>query len=255
MLKKRLIGVVTVKDGWAVQSFGYQRYLPLGKPEVLIENLDRWGADEIILQCIDRTRAGSGPDFDLLTQIMRRHIATPLIYLGGIATLEDGIEVIKRGADRIGLDALLWDSPEKLLSLSNYLGSQAIIASLPVSLENNELGWLDYRRNESKPFDKVAIDLLNSGNISEIMITDWRHEGYPDSFDIELLNQMSTLINIPIITFGGLSHVMQLHKVFGFPCVAAVAVGNFLSYREHAIQDFKKNLVDLGLPLRPPFFT
>ena len=46
MIPKRLIGVVIVKDGWAVQSFGYRRWLPLGRPEVLVENLDRWGADE-----------------------------------------------------------------------------------------------------------------------------------------------------------------------------------------------------------------
>ena len=32
-----------------MQSFGYRRYLPLGRPEVLVENLDRWGADEIVL--------------------------------------------------------------------------------------------------------------------------------------------------------------------------------------------------------------
>ena len=56
MLKKRIIGVVNVKDNIAVQSFGFNRYLPLGKPECLIENLDRWGADEIILNIIDLTQ-------------------------------------------------------------------------------------------------------------------------------------------------------------------------------------------------------
>ena len=52
MLKKRIIGVVTVVDNIAVQSFGYQKYLPLGDPAILIENLDKWGADEIHLQVI-----------------------------------------------------------------------------------------------------------------------------------------------------------------------------------------------------------
>ena len=50
MIRKRLIGVITVKGGWAVQSFGYARHLPLGRPEILAENLDRWGADEILVQ-------------------------------------------------------------------------------------------------------------------------------------------------------------------------------------------------------------
>ena len=56
MLKKRLIGVITVLDGWAVQSFGYKKYLPLGKPKILAKNLDNWGADEILIQSINRTR-------------------------------------------------------------------------------------------------------------------------------------------------------------------------------------------------------
>jgi cyclase len=38
MLRKRLVGMVTVRDGWAVQSIGYARYLPLGRPAVMVEN-------------------------------------------------------------------------------------------------------------------------------------------------------------------------------------------------------------------------
>ena len=42
-MKKRLIGIITVKDNIAVQSFGYRKYLPLEKPEILAKNLDIWG--------------------------------------------------------------------------------------------------------------------------------------------------------------------------------------------------------------------
>ena len=49
MLKKRIIGSITVLNGWAVQSIGYSQYLPLGRPSVIAENLDRWGADEILI--------------------------------------------------------------------------------------------------------------------------------------------------------------------------------------------------------------
>lgn len=42
MLRKRLLGTVLVREGWAVQSFGYRRWLPLGKPECLVQNLDHW---------------------------------------------------------------------------------------------------------------------------------------------------------------------------------------------------------------------
>ena len=90
MIQKRLIGVITVKQGWAVQSFGYRRHLPMGRPEVVAENLDRWGVDEILLQCIDRSRHGLGPDLALLERISRKGLATPLIYQGGIRSVEIG---------------------------------------------------------------------------------------------------------------------------------------------------------------------
>ena len=98
MLKKRLIGVVTVRQGWAVQSFGYQRYLPLGRPEVIIENLDRWGADEILVHCIDRSQNQSGPDFTLIKRIGDLGLSTPLIYGGGIRHLEDALQIVRLGA-------------------------------------------------------------------------------------------------------------------------------------------------------------
>ena len=55
-MKKRLIGVITIKDDLAVQSFGFKNYLPLGKPEILVKNLDIWGADEILINDISRTK-------------------------------------------------------------------------------------------------------------------------------------------------------------------------------------------------------
>ena len=51
MLKKRIIGIVTVIENQAVQSIGYNKYLPLGSPEYQIENLDNWKIDEIIINC------------------------------------------------------------------------------------------------------------------------------------------------------------------------------------------------------------
>lgn len=114
MLKKRLIGVVTVRQGWAVQSFNYSRYLPLGKPEVLVENLDRWGADEILIQCIDRSVANAGPDFPLLDRLGALGLSTPLIYAGGIRNAEDAVKAVNLGADRLSVDTLLWDAPHQL---------------------------------------------------------------------------------------------------------------------------------------------
>ena len=49
MLKKRIVATLVIKDGLVVQSRGFTRYMPVGKPAIAMEFLDDWGIDEIIL--------------------------------------------------------------------------------------------------------------------------------------------------------------------------------------------------------------
>jgi len=247
VIQKRLVGVVTVKDGWAVQSFGYGRYLPLGRPEILIENLDRWGADEVLLQVIDRTRKGAGPDLELLDRIGRRGLSTPLIYAGGIRNAADAVAAVAAAADRVAVDAMLRDDPGEVAKAGEQLGNQAMIGSLPLSIEAGEPRWLDYRTGLSEPLDPRLLDLLVDGVLSEALVIDWKHEGQPGSFDSALIAALPD--SVPVIAFGGISSSAQIEHELKSPRVVAVAVGNFLSYREHAIQALKMEL--FGVPLRP----
>jgi cyclase len=251
VIKKRLVGVVTVKDGWAVQSFGYARHLPLGRPEVLVENLDRWGADEILVQCIDRSRAQAGPDLALLERIGRLGLSTPLIYSGGIRDAADGLAAVQAAADRICIDSMLHDRIAEVHALSGQLGAQALIAALPLSHEEGRLQWLDHRTGRRQPLGEALLGLLAGGVISEALLIDWRHEGHAGAFDEGILAHFP-LEQVPLIAFGGLSEPRQLRAVLQSPRVAAAAVGNFLSHREHAIQRLKLELA--GIPLRPASF-
>ncbi len=246
MLKKRLIGVITVRDGLAVQSIGYKRYLPLGKPEYLAENLDRWGADEILVMSIDRTVRGLGPDLGLLKRLGKVGIRTPLIVAGGISSKDNAIEVVHSGADRICIDALLQDNPEEVRAIAECLGSQAVIASLPVSAGTASYMWWDYRSKALRHLATEVCALLEDGVVSEVLLVDWQHEGIHAGFDQRLIERFP-IPNVPLIAFGGVSHHEQIEQLLNKESVSAVAIGNFLSYREHAIQHFKMQLQESHL--------
>lgn len=241
MLKKRIIGVVTVKDGWAVQSMGYKRYLPLGRPECLVENLDHWGADEILLQVIDRSSDGLGPDFDLLARIAKLGLGTPLIYGGGIRTVEDGINAVQNGADRLVVDALLLDEPKIIRKLSESLGAQAIIGAMPMRIDSGEVRHMNYRNGAITSLPSSCMGLMQDATISEMLLIDCVNEGHDGSFDERLVENFP-FEEIPLILFGGISKPSQMRQLLQRKNVAAVAIGNFLSYREHAIQNFKEML-------------
>ncbi|MBT8633200.1 hypothetical protein AOC08_04905 [Polynucleobacter paneuropaeus] len=248
MIKKRLIGVVTVKNGWAVQSFGYRRYLPLGKPEYLVENLDRWGADEILVQVIDRSTTGLGPDFELLGRLGGLGLKTPLIYAGGIHSVSDGVELVQMGADRIVVDSLLHKDLRSIKGLSEQLGAQALIASLPLSYLDNKLSWYDYKSKTPKPITEEVLNMIKSGIVSEVLISDWEHEGLHGGFE-RMLVEAFPLKNTSIITFGGISKFEQIRDLLQTSEISAVAIGNFLSYKEHALQEYKEALTDLPIRL------
>jgi len=246
MLKKRLVGIVTVKNGWAVQSFGYRRYLPLGKPECLVENLDRWGVDEILVQVIDRSAFCLGPDFSLMGRLGTLGLETPLLYAGGIRSVSDGVKLAQLGADRVIVDALLREDLTSVKGLSERLGAQAIIASLPLAVQDDGLKCFDYRSQTSIPIPDGTLEIMQSGVVSEVLITDWQHEGMPGGFEQKLVEDFP-LPDVPVIAFGGISEPEQIRLLLQSPSVVAVGVGNFLSYREHAVQNYKDALTDMPL--------
>lgn len=250
MLKKRVVGVVTIRNGWAVQSFGYRQYLPLGKPECLVENLDRWGADEILVQVIDRSATNLGPDFELLERLGGLGLETPLIYAGGIRSESDGVKAIQLGADRIAIDTLLHDDLSSVRRLSVRLGAQALIASMPLSWQGGAIEWLNYRQRipTSTSISLEILNIIESGVISEVLVTDWMHEGKPGGFDQNIVSKFP-LQDVPLIAFGGLNTAEQMAILLQQSNVSAIAVGNFLSYKEHAIQKFKELLADMPLRL------
>ena len=176
MLKKRIIGNITVKNNWAVQSIQYGKYLPLGRPEVIAENLDRWGVDEIIIQCIDRSKNSLGPDFTTLNNISTQGINTPLIYAGGIETHKQAIDVIKLGADRVMVDHAIHTSKAEIKKAAEVLGSQALIACLPISLSQSSIFWFDYlTKKEMLITPKLQKDIFDMP-VSEILLVDYKNE-------------------------------------------------------------------------------
>jgi cyclase len=103
--------------------------------------------------------------------------------------------------------------------------------------------WHDYRSRRNLPL--AALErVLERGLASELLAIACEHEGQDQGFDVQLVDALSDLNdwNMPILALGGISQVEQMRALLARPVVTAVGVGNFLSYRELAIQQFKQAL-------------
>lgn len=233
---KRLVGVITVKDGWAVQSMGYQRYLPLGRAEIIAENFDRWFLDEIMVVSIDRTRQGLGPDFDLVTRIADRNLMTPLTYAGGIRGEEDARHLVKAGADRLCMEHLFDTDPEACRAVRDAVGVQAVIRALPLEQGAQGVMRYDYLNRSTRHLDIAGLGDPTDPLFSEALVVDRVGEGGKASFDTSLLAPFADSA-LQIIAFGGITEKPQVEDLLAREEVSAVAVGNSLGYRELANRD------------------
>ncbi|WP_415886894.1 HisA/HisF-related TIM barrel protein [Neptuniibacter sp. QD37_6] len=250
MLKKRLIGAVVVKNNIAVQSFGYRKYLPLGKVEHLVENLDRWGADEILVSVIDRSSCDAGPDFDLVRSLAKLNLSTPLIYAGGIRGVDDAVEIIKSGADRVCVDSLLHEDVNVVSKISHAIGQQAVIGSLPVFYDGCSVRWTDYKSGTDIELNEEVMQSL-SELVSEFLIIDWKNQGGRNRFDENIVRYLPEVACSCIVT-GGLSEPQQIKQYIDMDRVSAIAVGNSLNYRENSVQTLKE--ITMNEQLRPAYY-
>jgi cyclase len=121
-----------------------------------------------------------------------------------------------------------------------------------MSWGHGQLAWHDYRTSSDKPVNAELEQFLQSGALSETLLVDWKGEGQVGGFTNALVEKFPVR-NMPLIAFGGLSDVSQMRELLQKPNVVAAAVGNFLNYREHSVQEYKAALK--GLPVRLPTFT
>jgi len=87
-----------------------------------IRNLSDLGVGEILLNSVDRDGLLKGPDNELV-EILSKEINIPIVYLGGIASLDDMKKLINSGASAVAAGSFFcFYGPHKavLLTYPNY---------------------------------------------------------------------------------------------------------------------------------------
>jgi cyclase len=235
MAFKRILGVLTVRDGRLVKSYGYERWRPAGGLVTALRNLDRWGADEIVVLDISRR---AGLDSEILAEIKTARVSTPLAYGGGIRSAEDVHRLMAAGCDRFVLEHALFSTPELVHRLAELAGRQALIGSLPILTGENApaiwrpetpLAWADWRKR---------LMLLP---VSEYFVTAVKAEGNEGAFPEELPALFAGWPAGSVIWFGGLD-ISAAKACLSQPETVGVAWGNPLHEHELALPKLRRRL-------------
>lgn len=256
MTCKRIIGTVIVKNNLAVQSIGFKNYLPIGCPLKIIENLNRWEVDEIILKDIDASLFFSKPNYKLIEKVGDLGISTPISYAGGVNNSEDASTIIRLGFERIIINQLfLKNETESIKKIAKKIGSQAVIISLPVINLNKTIFFYDYFNKKKLQFNNKQLNALESF-YSELLIEDAKNEGLLEGFDKEILTFFNKQnLRNKFLLFGGITNNRTILELLLNHQVEGICIGNSLNYKENAVQMIKKFITSKNLDLvRAPQF-
>jgi cyclase len=235
VLKKRIAASLIVKDGIVVQSIGFKKFLPLGKPAIAIEFLNQWGIDEIILLDISATKNNLEPDYKMIKNAaLKSHV--PLTVGGGINNVDQMKELMHSGADKISLNYAALTNRDLISKAAHIFGDQCVVVSIDALNDNGKYKVFDYinKKRLDLSVDKIAAEFQSLG-AGEILINSVDRDGSYLGYDIDLINSVCNVVTVPVICCGGAKNAKDFIKVFEETNVSAASAANFFHFTEHSV--------------------
>jgi len=251
MAIKRLIGCLLVRQGIVVQSIGFGRYLPVGRPEIAARFFDLWGIDETIVLDIDASREGRVIDTEMARGVSQAGFV-PITAGGGIRNTEDIRVLLAAGVDKVCVNRLASQDLRVIEEASRLFGTQCIVASVDVRIMPNGAYsvFTDGGRQNCGIGPVEYAKRLVAAGVGEILLTSIDRDGARSGYDLDLVNLVAPEVDIPVIVCGGAGSAEHLNEALELDCVSAVAAANFLHHSEQSISVLKSWLRNANADVR-----
>ncbi|WP_028584666.1 imidazole glycerol phosphate synthase subunit HisF [Desulfogranum mediterraneum] len=263
MKKNRMIPVLLLRNGWLVQSKGFQRYQNLGNPVWSVKRLSEWASDELIYIDIssddkhDLRRDDIGhPNRQSFLEIIEdvsKETFMPITVGGRIRTLKDIEMRLSLGADKITINTQALEDPPFIGQAAKEFGSQCMVVSVDVLQDSGNYQVLSHGGTRVMNEDPVAWALeAQERGAGELFINSVDRDGMQNGYDIELLQKISSAVSIPVIACGGVGKWEHFAEAFDQTQVDAVAAANIFHYMDQSVFHAKKFLFKKEYNVRPP---
>jgi imidazole glycerol-phosphate synthase subunit HisF len=250
MLKRRIIPCLDIKNGRTVKGVNFINLRDAGDPVELAKNYVQQGADELVFLDITATIENRRTLAELVKRIAAE-INIPFTVGGGIDTVDDVAVLIKAGADKITVNSSAVKRPELISEIAAQFGSQCIVAAIDTKLIDGE--WI-VAINGGRTLTELEtvrwarqVENLGAG---EILLTSMNNDGTKSGFSIDITNDVSSNVNIPVIASGGAGSMEHFREVFFNTACSAALAASIFHYSEISIPDLKKYLLNENIQVR-----
>ena len=250
MLKKRIIPCLDIKDGRTVKGINFVGIRDAGDPIELAKNYVKQGADELVFLDITATIENRSTLIDLVKRIAKE-INIPFTVGGGISSVEDVSKLIEAGADKVSINSSAVKRPELITEIAEKFGSQCVVVAIDTKHEDSE--WKVFVNGGRKATGLNTVEWaqqVEQKGAGEILLTSMNNDGTKAGFAIDITNEVSSVVNIPVIASGGAGLKEHFKNVFEKTKATGGLAASIFHYGTIPIPDLKKYLKEQKIAIR-----
>ena len=250
MLKKRIIPCLDIKDGRVVKGVQFLELKDAGNPVELASFYSKNGADELVFLDISATLEKRKTLAEMVTQLSKE-INIPFTVGGGIQSVEDARLLLQSGADKVSINSAAVLNPELITQISDAFGSQSLVVAIDIKKVEND--WFVFIKGGTESTGILAIDWakkVEELGAGELLITSMNNDGSKDGFALEITNEISKVVSIPVIASGGAGNSQHFIDLFTKSEVSAGLAASIFHFNEVPISELKNVLKTQNIPIR-----
>ena len=241
----RIIPKLDIKNGLLIKGINLEGLRILGDPFLFAKHYYDCGADEIIYLDNVATLYGTNNLSNFISKTSKNSFI-PLTVGGGIRSINDIKEMFKSGADKVCLNSQFIKNPKFIKKCIKIFGSSNTVAIVEAVKIKDK-----YFISHSNGRDLVKINpvkwskFLENEGVGELIITCVNNEGLMEGFDIQLIKDISSSLQIPVLAHGGAGNFKHIYDVIKKTNISGVVLSSILHYQTASFlkKKFKRKII------------
>ncbi|MFC3932434.1 imidazole glycerol phosphate synthase subunit HisF [Streptococcus dentapri] len=251
MLKKRIIPCLDVKDGRVVKGVNFVNLTDIGDPVDAAKAYYEAGCDELVFLDITATHEERDTTVDMVRRVADQ-VFIPFTVGGGIRSSQDMNKMLKAGADKVAVNSSALANPQLIYDCAERFGSQCVVLAVDAKKEDDG-SWHVYVAGGRKDTGRDLIDWVKEAvalGAGEILLTSMDKDGTKSGFDLDMLNAVAEVVNVPIIASGGAGNIEHMVEVFKKTPTTGALAASIFHYGQVSIKDTKEAMLKADLEVR-----
>jgi len=250
-LAKRIIPCLDVAAGRVVKGVNFLNLVDAGDPVELAKAYGDAGADELTFLDISASVQERSTTLDIVSRTAEQ-VFIPLTVGGGIRTTADVDQLLRAGADKVGVNTAAINRPRLINEISDRFGDQVLVLSVDARRAATPSGFEVTTHGGQKGTGVDAFswveDATNRG-VGEILLNSMDADGTRSGYDIEMIQQVRNITHVPLIASGGAGKLGDFSAALdaGADALLAASVFHFGTF---TIPEVKVYLAGAGYTIR-----